>query len=50
MEVSIKKVKNGFVVEASFENDEGEFVEETHVFSKYNQVIKFLRENFKDTV
>lgn len=47
MEITIKKVNNGFIVELHCETD-GEFVEETHVFSKYNQVVKFLRENIKD--
>ena len=46
MEIVIKKVANGFVVR--FEKDEDEYVEETHVFTKYSQVVKFLKERFAE--
>ena len=30
------------------EKDEDEYVEETHVFTKYSQVVKFLKERFAE--
>jgi hypothetical protein len=42
--IDIKRVKNGFVVSVS-DNDTGEFNE--FVFSNPNQVIKFLKTQFK---
>lgn len=48
MEINIRKVKNGFVVEYNNETPDGEVIEETHVFTRYSQVVKFLKENVKD--
>lgn len=45
LQINIKKVANGFVVELDKETIE-EAVQETHVFTRYSQVVKFLKENF----
>lgn len=42
MEINIKKVDNGFVVELQ-NHDVDEY--KTFVFTKYSQVVKFLRDN-----
>lgn len=47
MEVVIKKVDNGFVVEIQREVD-GDFVEKTLVFTKFYQVQRFIKEQLKD--
>jgi hypothetical protein len=48
-EISIKQVSNGYVVR--FEHDvDGEFTDESFVFTKYSQVVKFLRENLNGKV
>jgi hypothetical protein len=41
MEIQIKKVANGFVVEV--ENDTGYT---TYIFAKYSQVVKFMKDAF----
>jgi hypothetical protein len=45
LQINIKKVANGFVVELDKETIE-EAIQETHVFTRYSQVVKFLKENF----
>lgn len=45
-EISIKKVQNGFVVDLERDTIDGDHVSETHVFTRYSQVVKFLKENF----
>lgn len=40
MEINIKKVENGFVVE--YQDDADTY--QTFVFTKYSQVVKFLRQ------
>jgi hypothetical protein len=47
MEINIKKVDNGFVVD--FQNPEHD-VYQTYVFTKYSQVVKFLREHLNGKV
>lgn len=47
LEVKIKKVTNGFVVEYQNEID-GEFIEEGYVFTRFSQVVKFLKEKNLD--
>ena len=42
MDIHIKKVTNGFVVE--IENSEND-IYETYVFSKFSQVAKFIRDH-----
>lgn len=42
MNINIKKVFNGFVVEV---DDSDNDVYETYVFSKYSQVAKFVRDH-----
>ena len=44
MEIQVKKVENGFVVE--IENDDGY---KTFIFSKYTQVVKFMKDAFNPT-
>jgi hypothetical protein len=43
--IEIKKVQNGFHVVVK---DETEFDEKEYVFTKESQVIKFLKEQFKE--
>lgn len=44
MEITITKVTNGYIVKHEAETEDG-FHEETHVFPKYYQVVKFLKEH-----
>jgi hypothetical protein len=46
-EVRIKRVSNGFVVDFEVESEEG-WEEKTMIFTRFSQVAKFMRENFKD--
>lgn len=46
-EVNIKRVANGFVVEFECETEDG-YEEKTMVFTRFSQVAKFIRDNFKD--
>jgi hypothetical protein len=47
MEVVIKKVDNGFVVEIEKDVD-GDYEKKTLVFTKFYQVQRFIKENLKD--
>lgn len=47
MQVVIKKVDNGFVVDIERDVD-GEFEQKTLVFTKFYQVQRFIKENLKD--
>jgi hypothetical protein len=45
LQINIKKVANGFVVDLDKETLD-DTIQETHVFTRYSQVVKFLKENF----
>jgi hypothetical protein len=45
VKIEIREAKNGFVLFVTNEVD-GEFIEEEHVFTRFSQVVKYLRENF----
>jgi hypothetical protein len=47
MEVVIKKVDNGFVVEIERDID-GDYEKKTLVFTKFYQVQRFIKEHLKD--
>jgi hypothetical protein len=44
MEINIKKVDNGYVVEYQNETDV-DSIFQTYVFTRYSQVVKFLKEH-----
>jgi hypothetical protein len=44
LEINIKKVDNGFVVSIN-KDIEDELVDQTFVFTRYSQVVKFLKEH-----
>jgi len=47
MEITIKKVANGYVVRQEGEDPVEGYVSKEFVFTKESQVIKFIREHFK---
>lgn len=50
MEITLKKVANGYVIRVEIDEDEVDFVDETYVFPKYSQALKFLKERFANAV
>ena len=48
MEVSVKKVENGYVVRFEGEDAVEGYVSKEYVFTRMAQVVKFLRENLKE--
>ena len=49
MEITIRKVVNGYVVRTEGEDPVEGFVTKEHVFTRKSQVIKFFRETFAFT-
>lgn len=47
MDAKLNKVTNGYIVEITGERD-GEFFEETHVFTRLNPALKFMRDFLTD--
>jgi hypothetical protein len=47
LEVNVKKVQNGYVVQYRADVD-GDYVEESYVFTRFHQVVKFLKEKNLD--
>jgi hypothetical protein len=45
-EINIQKVENGFIVALERDTLDGEHISQRHVFTRYSQVVKFLKENF----
>jgi hypothetical protein len=48
MEITIKKVSNGYTVRIEGEDAVEGYVSKEFVFTKQFQVLRFLKENFKD--
>lgn len=47
MEITIRKVANGYVVRMEGEDPVEGFVTKEYIFAKQSQVVKFIREQFK---
>ena len=48
MEVNVKKVDNGYIVRVEGEDPVDGYVSKEYVFTKQFQVVRFLKETFKD--
>lgn len=48
MEITIKKVENGYTVRIEGEDPVDGYVSKEFVFTKQFQVVRFLKETFKD--
>lgn len=48
MEINVKKVENGYIVRLEGEDPVEGYVSKEHVFTKQFQVVRFLKEHFKD--
>ena len=48
MEINVKKVENGYIVRLEGEDPVEGYVSKEMVFTKQYQVIRYLKEQFKD--